>query len=33
MVEEGLDVDDILKLIQRGFVTSHEVKEKPLVWR
>jgi preprotein translocase subunit SecA len=30
MVEEGLDVDDILKLIQRGFVTSHEVKEKAL---
>ena len=30
MVDEGMDVDDILKLIQKGFVTSHEVKEKNL---
>ena len=30
MVGEGLNVDDILKLILKGFVTSHDVKEKNL---
>ncbi len=30
MVGEGLNVDDILKLILKGFDTSHEVKEKNL---
>ena len=32
MVDEGMDVDEILKMIQQGFVTSHEVKEKKS-WR
>jgi len=30
MIDEGMDVDEILKMIQKGFVTSHEVKEKNL---
>ena len=30
MVDEGMDVDDILQLILKGFVTSHELKEKTL---
>ena len=29
-VDEGMDVDEILKMIQQGFVNSHEVKEKNL---
>jgi hypothetical protein len=31
MIDEGMDVDEILKMIQSGFATSHEVKEKNLV--
>jgi preprotein translocase subunit SecA len=30
MIDEGMDVDDILKMIQSGFATSHEAKEKNL---
>jgi preprotein translocase subunit SecA len=30
MIDEGMDVDEILKMIQSGFETSHEVKEKQL---
>jgi len=30
MIEEGLDVDEILKMIQSGFAKSHETKEKNL---
>jgi preprotein translocase subunit SecA len=28
MIDEGMDVDEILKMIQSGFAKSHEVKEK-----
>jgi preprotein translocase subunit SecA len=30
MIDEGMDVDGILKMIQSGFATSHEAKEKKL---
>ncbi len=30
MIDEGLDVDEILKMIQSGFAKSHEAKEKNL---
>jgi len=28
MIDEGMDVDEMLKVIQRGFAKSHEVKEQ-----
>jgi preprotein translocase subunit SecA len=30
MIDEGMDVNDILKMIQSGFAKSHEAKEKNL---
>ena len=30
MLDEGMDVDETLKMVQQGFLTSHEVKEKNL---
>ena len=30
MLDEGMNVDEMLKMIQKGFLKSHEVKEKNL---
>ena len=30
MVDQGMDVDEILKVIQKGFSVSHKVKEEKL---